>query len=51
MVRISDMVLSVLALLCLSPLFLVVAVMLRFTGEGEVFICRDVLARQGKCSD
>ena len=48
MVRISDMVLSVLALLCLSPLFLVVAVMLRFTGEGEVFYMQRRVGKAGK---
>ena len=35
--RIIDLVVSVVALILLSPLFLLVSIILKFTGEGEVF--------------
>lgn len=37
MIRILDIVFSLFALLILSPLFFVVIVILKFTGEGEIF--------------
>lgn len=46
MQRLLDIVLSGLALLVLSPLLVPVAIVLRFTGEGEVFY---VQQRVGMC--
>ena len=37
MIRAFDLFLSLLALICLSPLFVPIALLLKFTGEGEVF--------------
>ena len=41
MTRIFDIVLSVAALIILCPLLLPVALILRFTGEGEVFYIQE----------
>ncbi|MEK6795073.1 MAG: sugar transferase [Spirochaetota bacterium] len=35
--RIIDITLSLIALICVSPLFIVIVPILRFTGEGEIF--------------
>ncbi len=48
MIRVLDIVFSGLALLLLSPLFVVVAVVLRLTGEGEVFFRQERAGQQGK---
>ena len=45
MLRLLDIILSFVAILVLSPLFLVVAILLRITGEGEVFYLQ---SRRGK---
>lgn len=37
MQRLFDILLSVVAILILSPLFIIIILILRFTGEGEVF--------------
>lgn len=37
MIRVFDLFFSLLALICLSPLFLPIVLLLRLTGEGEVF--------------
>lgn len=40
-IRIFDILLSCFALLCLSPFLLAVMLVLRFTGEGEVFFLQE----------
>jgi lipopolysaccharide/colanic/teichoic acid biosynthesis glycosyltransferase len=45
MLRLLDIILSFVAIVVLSPLFLVVAILLRITGEGEVFYLQ---SRRGK---
>ena len=37
MLRIFDIIFSLLALIFLSPLILIVVVILRFSGEGKIF--------------
>jgi lipopolysaccharide/colanic/teichoic acid biosynthesis glycosyltransferase len=46
--RIIDLVVSVVALILLSPLFLLVSIILKFTGEGEVFYLQERLGFQNK---
>lgn len=41
--RLIDLFISTFALLLLSPLFLIVIIILRFTGEGEVFYLQERL--------
>tara|TARA_B100000287_G_scaffold273522_1_gene257627 strand:+ start:6987 stop:7658 length:672 start_codon:yes stop_codon:yes gene_type:complete len=41
MIRFFDILFSSLAILILSPLFIVVILILRFTGEGEIFFLQD----------
>ena len=41
MIRIFDILLSLMALLVLCPLLVPIAVLLRFTGEGEVFYVQE----------
>ena len=48
MIRFCDIVFSLLALLTLLPLFFVVACILRFTGEGEVFFIQRRVGTDGK---
>ena len=48
MTRALDILLSVLALVALSPLLLPLAVILRFTGEGEVFFVQSRVGRNGE---
>lgn len=47
MQRFLDIVFSGAALLVLSPILLLVALVLRFTGEGEVFYVQDRIGRGG----
>ena len=51
MIRVLDVVFSGLALLLLLPLFLVVMVVLRLTGEGEVFYRQERAGQQGRSFD
>jgi lipopolysaccharide/colanic/teichoic acid biosynthesis glycosyltransferase len=46
--RALDIIFSALALVVLSPLFLVVALILRFSGEGEVFYAQQRVGKNGK---
>jgi len=46
--RIIDLVISVVALILLSPLFLLVSIILKFTGEGEVFYLQERLGFHNK---
>ena len=48
MTRVLDVVLSGAALLALSPLLLPIVVILRFTGEGEVFFIQSRVGRGGE---
>jgi lipopolysaccharide/colanic/teichoic acid biosynthesis glycosyltransferase len=48
MQRLFDLLLSGAALLVLSPLFLLVAIILRFTGEGEVFFRQERVGKDYK---
>jgi lipopolysaccharide/colanic/teichoic acid biosynthesis glycosyltransferase len=45
--RILDLVLSALALLVLAPLLVPIALILRFTGEGEIFYVQQRVGRGG----
>ena len=47
--RFFDIVFSLAGLLFLSPVFLVVVVILRFTGEGEIFFIQERVGQRGKC--
>ena len=47
MQRILDILFAVVALLLLSPLLIPIAVLLRFTGEGEVFFTQQRVGRGG----
>lgn len=47
--RVLDVVVSLIALLILSPLLLSVIVILRLTGEGEVFYLQERVGLNGKC--
>jgi lipopolysaccharide/colanic/teichoic acid biosynthesis glycosyltransferase len=46
--RLFDILLATLALLVLSPLLVPVALILRFTGEGEVFFLQERVGQHGK---
>jgi lipopolysaccharide/colanic/teichoic acid biosynthesis glycosyltransferase len=48
MQRLLDFILSALALLVLSPLLLPIALLLRFTGEGEIFFLQNRIGKDGK---
>ncbi len=48
LIRAADVIASGAALLLLAPLFLVVALVLRFTGEGEVFFRQQRVGRSGR---
>lgn len=48
MQRLFDILFSSLALLMLSPLLVPVAILLRLTGEGEVFFLQDRVGKGGK---
>ncbi len=46
--RFIDILLSLIALSTLAPLFLIVTIILRFTGEGEIFFLQERVGRYGK---
>jgi lipopolysaccharide/colanic/teichoic acid biosynthesis glycosyltransferase len=48
MQRLFDILLSGLALVVLSPLLVPIAILLRLTGEGEIFFRQDRVGRDGK---
>ena len=48
MERFFDIVFSALALLVLSPLLILIILILRFSGEGEVFFLQERIGRHGK---
>ena len=45
--RIIDVVISILALTILVPIFAIISLILRFTGEGEVFFFQDRVGKFG----
>jgi len=47
MIRFFDIVFSSIAIVVLSPLFIVVMIILRFTGEGEVFFRQNRVGKDG----
>tara|TARA_Y100000768_G_scaffold200382_1_gene150637 strand:- start:476 stop:1153 length:678 start_codon:yes stop_codon:yes gene_type:complete len=48
MIRFFDVLLSAITLLLLSPLFLPIVFLLRFTGEGEIFFLQKRIGKGGK---
>lgn len=48
MQRLFDILLSTLALIILAPLLIPVALLLRFTGEGEIFFLQQRVGKHGK---
>lgn len=48
MIRIFDFVLSTLSIFVLSPLFVIVMVILRFTGEKEIFFIQERIGKGGE---
>ncbi len=46
--RLIDLFISIVALILLSPLFLIVSIILKFSGEGEVFYLQERLGFQNK---
>lgn len=48
MQRFFDVILSVLALFILSPIFILIAIILRLTGEGEIFFIQKRIGKYGK---
>ena len=48
MQRVFDIILSVLSLLVLLPLLLPIAILLRLTGEGEVFFMQSRVGKNGQ---
>ncbi len=47
MQRIFDILLSSIALLLLSPLFIPIVIILKFTGEGEIFYLQERIGKHG----
>ena len=48
MQRLFDIVFSGVALIALLPIFLPLMLLLRLTGEGEIFFLQDRIGQQGK---
>ena len=48
MERFFDIFLSGVALLVLSPLFVIIVLILRFSGEGEIFFLQDRIGKNGR---
>ncbi|MDC0096432.1 sugar transferase [Amylibacter sp.] len=46
--RVLDIVISICAIFLLSPILMIVAVLLRLTGEGEVFYKQERIGRDGR---
>jgi lipopolysaccharide/colanic/teichoic acid biosynthesis glycosyltransferase len=46
--RFIDIFLSGVALLVLSPLFVIIVLILRFSGEGEIFFLQDRIGKNGR---
>lgn len=48
MIRLIDLFFSLLAIAILSPLFVIVSIILKFTGEGEVFFFQERIGKENK---
>lgn len=48
LIRFFDIIFSLLALICLLPLFLPIFLVLRFSGEGYIFYCQSRVGKGGK---
>lgn len=48
MERFFDIIFSLLAFLVLAPLFLPITIILRFTGEGEIFFSQERIGKSGE---
>lgn len=48
MQRLLDIIFSLIALIILSPLFLLTSLILKFSGEGEVFFLQDRVGKNGQ---
>lgn len=48
LIRFFDIIFSLLALICLLPLFLSIFIILRFSGEGYIFYCQCRVGKGGK---
>ena len=48
MIRFFDVLLSAITLLLLLPLFLPIVILLRFTGEGEIFFLQERIGKDEK---
>ena len=48
MIRFFDVLLSAIALFILLPLFLPITILLKSTGEGEVFFLQERIGKDGK---
>ena len=48
MERFFDILFSLIALLLFSPMLLLISIMLKFTGEGEVFFLQERIGRDGR---
>lgn len=48
MIRFFDIFFSSLALICLTPLFIPIIIILRFTGEHEIFFLQERVGKDGK---
>ena len=46
--RLLDLIIALVALVILSPLFIVVSIILKFTGEGEIFYLQERLGFKNK---
>ena len=51
LLRALDIFFSGLGILVLSPLFVPIAILLRFTGEGEIFFSQTRVGKDGKMFD
>ena len=49
MQRLFDIIFSALGLIVLAPLLILIAVLLRFSGEGEIFFTQERIGKNGKC--
>lgn len=48
MIRLLDLIFSILAFICLCPLLIPISIILKFTGEGEVFYIQQRVGKGGK---
>ena len=48
MQRFFDILFSGLAILILSPIFILISILLRFTGEGEIFFLQERVGKNMK---